>query len=155
MVRSFPKFHFESPKCLCIMDRAAGSSVLLQATREMHVDSDHCWLFSLIIFFINYEVNFCILEDLSVEEPETLPAGSRPTPLDEGGTERGSAWRSSIKRGRKCHYQSDKNWNLFKGNIGETSERCGLEMGFFPEHMDALLNWTELSVTLNKNWRCK
>ena len=42
MVRSFPKFHFESPKCLCIMDRAAGSSVLLQATREMHVDSDHC-----------------------------------------------------------------------------------------------------------------
>ena len=75
--------------------------------------------------------------------------------LDERGIERGSAWRSSIKRGRKCHYQSDKNWNLFKGNIGETSERCGLEMGFFPEHMDALLNWTELSVTLNKNWWCK
>ena len=152
MVRSFPKVSFwHYQNVFGIMDRTAGTVEALfcvQATREMHMDSDHCWLVSLIVF-INYEVNFCILEDLSVEELETLPAGSRPSHHWLPGQERHrmrKCLKTVNKKGEKVPL-SDKNWNRFKGNIGETSERCGMEKGFFPEH-----KWIKLSVLLNKNW---
>ena len=44
------------------------------------------------------------------------------------------------ERMREGHHQSDENWNSFKGDIGETSERLGgMHMGF-SERIDTILN---------------
>ena len=45
--------------------------------------------------------------------------------LEERGVERGSARRSSLKRTREGHRQSDEHWNRFKRNVEETSGRRG------------------------------
>ena len=48
---------------------------------------------------------------------------------------------------RKDHHQSDKHWNRFKGNIGETSERqAGVHIfvGYFPSMW--ISSWTEPCV---------
>ena len=44
--------------------------------------------------------------------------------MTERAQERGSAARQSslLERAREGHHQSDKHWNHFKGNVGETSE---------------------------------
>ena len=47
--------------------------------------------------------------------------------LEERGVERGSARRSSLKGRDEGHRQSDEHSNCFKGNVGETSERDGVE----------------------------
>ena len=64
--------------------------------------------------------------------------------LEERGMERGSARWSSLK-GREGHRQSDKRWNHFKGNVGETCERRGGAHVGFSERIHAVLNWTELN----------
>ena len=43
------------------------------------------------------------------------------------------------------HRQSDEHWNRFKGNVGETSERWGGAHMGLSEHIDTILNWTELN----------
>ena len=48
-----------------------------------------------------------------------------------------------LERTREGHCQSDKNWNRFKGNIGETSESRGEVHMDFSEHTDPILNLTE------------
>ena len=40
----------------------------------------------------------------------------------------------------------DEHWNRFKGNVGETSERQGGVHMSFSEHIDTILNWTELVI---------
>ena len=47
---------------------------------------------------------------------------------------------------REGQHQSDVDLNLFKGNVGETSERRGgaHKLWAFPERIDTLLNRTEL-----------
>ena len=46
---------------------------------------------------------------------------------------------------RAGHRESDEHWIGFKGDVGETSERCGgAHMDFF-ESMDTILNRTELT----------
>ena len=40
--------------------------------------------------------------------------------------ERGNARRSSFKRTREGHRQSDEHWNCFKGKDGESAERRGV-----------------------------
>ena len=56
-----------------------------------------------------------------------------------------------LKRTREEHHQSDKHWNCFKGNTGETSQRRGgthilyINIGF-SEHID-IPSWTELKWT--------
>ena len=46
--------------------------------------------------------------------------------LEERGMERGSTRRPSLsERMKEGHRQSDKYWNHFKGNLGETSDRVG------------------------------
>ena len=46
----------------------------------------------------------------------------------------------SLERTSVGHVQSDKHWNHFKGNIGETSERWDrVHMGF-AERTDTILN---------------
>ena len=49
--------------------------------------------------------------------------------------------QSSLKRTREGRRQSDEHWNRFKGNVGETSQR---KIMGFSEHIDTILNWTEL-----------
>ena len=44
------------------------------------------------------------------------------------------------ERTREGHRQSDKHYNHFKGNNGETSERCGGAHMGFSEHLDTILN---------------
>ena len=42
--------------------------------------------------------------------------------------ERGSARQTIfLERTREGHRQSDEHWNRFKGDVGETSERDGVE----------------------------
>ena len=60
--------------------------------------------------------------------------------LEERSVERGSARRSSLKRTRKGHRQSNEHWNRFKGNVGETSERRGGAYMGFSERIDTILN---------------
>ena len=60
--------------------------------------------------------------------------------LEERGLERGSARRSSLKRTREGHRQSDEHWNRFEGNVGETSERQGGAHVGFSERIDTILN---------------
>ena len=48
-------------------------------------------------------------------------------------------------KGREGHRQSDKHWNCFKGNAGETSERRGGAHMGFSERIDTILNRTELN----------
>ena len=50
--------------------------------------------------------------------------------------------RSSLK-GQERASQSDKHWNCFKGNVGNTSERQGGGHMGFPERIDTILNSTE------------
>ena len=45
-----------------------------------------------------------------------------------------------LERTREDHRQSDEHWNLFKGNVGETSERCGGARTGFSERIDSILN---------------
>ena len=46
---------------------------------------------------------------------------------------------------KKGHHQSDKHCNCFKGNTEETSQsQGGAHMGL-SEHLDIILNWTELT----------
>ena len=46
-----------------------------------------------------------------------------------------------FERMRKGHRQSDElwNWNCFKGNVGETSERRGREHMGFSERIDTIV----------------
>ena len=44
------------------------------------------------------------------------------------------------ERTREGHRQSDKHWNRFKGNVGETSERRGGAHMGFPERVDIVLD---------------
>ena len=89
---------------------------------------------------------------LSVEELETLPAGTKPRTLHHwspGGERRGKRKPQIIffDRTREGYCQPDKHWNRFKGNIGQTSERQGgvHSYGLFRAHRYHLeLNWTEL-----------
>ena len=57
---------------------------------------------------------------------------------EERGAERGSARRSSLKRTREGHRQSDEHWNCFKGNVGEPSERRGGTHMGFSERIDTI-----------------
>ena len=50
----------------------------------------------------------------------------------------------------KGRRQSDENWNRFKANVGETFERRGGAHTGFSEHIDTILNWTKLSLTINE-----
>ena len=60
--------------------------------------------------------------------------------LEEGGVKRGSGRRSSFKRIREGHRQSDEHRNCFKGDDGEASERrFGAHMGF-SETIDTVFN---------------
>ena len=43
---------------------------------------------------------------------------------------------------------SDKHWNCFKGNVGETSERLGGAHMGFSDHIDTILSWIEFNVTV-------
>ena len=66
----------------------------------------------------------------SVEELETLPAGTKPRishHRSPGGERRRKKKRSMIflERTWKGHRQSVQHWNGFQGNIGETPERRG------------------------------
>ena len=75
--------------------------------------------------------------------------------LDERGMERVSARWTSLK-GREIwegHHQSDKHWNCFKGNIGETFFKCKATLGkFFQAHRYRLeLNWTHTCSAVQ--WR--
>ena len=45
-----------------------------------------------------------------------------------------------LERTREGHCQSDKHWNCFRGNGGETSERWGGGYGGFSEPKDTTLN---------------
>ena len=51
-----------------------------------------------------------------------------------------------LERMREGHHQSDKHWNRFKGNVGETSGGGGggAHMGF-SDRTDTILNWTDLN----------
>ena len=68
--------------------------------------------------------------------------------LEERGVERGSARRSSLKRTRERHRQSDEHWNRFKGHVGETSERRGGAHMGFSERMGVLLSSSSSSLLL-------
>ena len=79
----------------------------------------------------------CISEDLnlSVEELETLPAGTSQghtiDRLEKRGTENSTTF---FERTREGDCQSGERWNYFKGNADVTSERkrSAAHMGFFP-----------------------
>ena len=63
-----------------------------------------------------------------------------------GGERRGQRKHSTtcLGRTREGHHQSDKHWNGFKGNTGETSERRdGANMGF-SERVHTIPNRTAL-----------
>ena len=60
--------------------------------------------------------------------------------LEERGMERGNAGRSSLKRTREGHRQSDGHWNHFKGNVGDTSETRGGAHMDFSKRTDTILN---------------
>ena len=51
-----------------------------------------------------------------------------------------------LERMRESHHQSDKHLNCFKGNVAETSEKWGGAHMGFSEHIDTILNWTELKT---------
>ena len=42
--------------------------------------------------------------------------------------------------------QSDKHWNRFQGNEGETSERRGGANMGFSERLNAILIWTKVMI---------
>ena len=63
--------------------------------------------------------------------------------LEARGMERGNAQQSSLKGRERTISQSDKNWNCFKGNTGETSERQGGVHVGFTERIDIVLNWPD------------
>ena len=60
--------------------------------------------------------------------------------LEERDVERGSERRSSLKRTREGHCQSEEHWNRLKGNVGETSERRGGAHMSFSERIDTILD---------------
>ena len=96
----------------------------------------------------------------SVEELETLPAGTQPRPSHHrlpGGQRRGKRKRYTIllERTREGHRQSDEHWNYFKGKFGETSERWRGEHVGFSKHIDTILCWTELNWTELNCWVAK
>ena len=67
----------------------------------------------------------------------TLAAGTKPRTSHHrsaGGERRGKRKRQTIflERTREGHRQSDENWNRFKGDFGETSERRGGAPKGFP-----------------------
>ena len=45
-----------------------------------------------------------------------------------------------LERTREGYCQSDKHWNCFKSNAGETSVRWGGAPLNFSEHIDSILN---------------
>ena len=53
-------------------------------------------------------------------------------------------WTIFLQRTRDGHRQSDKHWNRFKDNAGETSERLGRAHTGFSERTDTILKRTEL-----------
>ena len=66
----------------------------------------------------------------SVGELQTLPVGTKPRKphYQSPGWERCGKRKHLtifVERTRDGHHQSNKHLNCFKGNIGETSERCG------------------------------
>ena len=68
-------------------------------------------------------------------------------PVRRGMQERDSVGGLRRAIQRKDHYQSDKRWNRFKDNIGETSERQAgvhIYVGYFPSTW--ISSWTELCV---------
>ena len=86
----------------------------------------------------------------SVEELETLPAGTKPRTSHHrspGGERRGKRKRYTIflKRRSDGHRQSDEHCDCFKGNVGETSERLGGAHMFFSSASIPSLNWTDLN----------
>ena len=94
----------------------------------------------------------------SVEELETLPAGTQPRPSHHrlpGGERRGKRKRYTtlLERMREGRRQSDEHWNYFKGKFGETSERWrGVRVGF-SKHIDTISYWTELNCWVTKAWQ--
>ena len=62
---------------------------------------------------------------------------------EERGIERGSTLRSSLKGQERGHHLSDKHWNCFKGNVGETSEQPCEAHADFSKHLDIILNWAK------------
>ena len=86
---------------------------------------------------------------LSAKEPEKLLVGTKPRtwhnrlPGEMSGKRKHSM--ISLQRARKGHYQSDKWWNSFNSNNGETSEQQGQAhiCGVFWVHRYHLqLKWT-------------
>ena len=65
--------------------------------------------------------------------------------LEEKGVERASASRSSFKRTREGHCQSDEHWNCFSGTSGK--RLGGAHMGF-SERINAFLNQIEEDTEL-------
>ena len=45
-----------------------------------------------------------------------------------------------LERTREGHRQPDEHWNRFKGNVGETFEKCGGAHMGFSERIDTILN---------------
>ena len=80
----------------------------------------------------------------SVEELETLPAGTKPRA--SGGERRRKKTRSTIfiERTREGHCQSDQHWNCLKSNAEVTSEKRGGAQMVIPECVDIILSWAEL-----------
>ena len=84
----------------------------------------------------------------SVEELETLPAGTKPRASKNrsSGGERRRKTRSTIfiERTRERYCQSDQHWNCLKGNAEVTSEKRGGAQMVIPECVDIILSWAEL-----------
>ena len=85
----------------------------------------------------------------SVEELETLPAGTKPRASknrSSGGERRRKKTRSTIfiERTRERYCQSDQHWNCLKGNAEVTSEKRGGAQMVIPECVDIILSWAEL-----------
>ena len=86
---------------------------------------------------------------LSVEALETLPAGTKPSKVNDiappiacGSEGRRKSKRSTIfrERTRKGHHQSNQHWNCFKGSIEKAAERRSETHMGLPERVATILN---------------
>ena len=86
----------------------------------------------------------CFSEDLKCWEAWDIPVGTKPrishhwSPGEERCWKR-KRWTIFLERTREAYRQSDKQWNRFKDNVGETSERRGGAHTGFSERIDTIL----------------
>ena len=87
------------------------------------------WLSRQTVWQSNHHKWLASQKILSAKELEKLPVGTKPRtwhnrlPGERCGKRKHSM--ISLLRARKGHYQSDKWWNSFNSNNGETSEQQG------------------------------